>query len=360
MIGTQFIGVPADKGGAIEYLSFKIAEGLQSKEFNITFFSVNPLINYFGRTKIERFPAKKTNALFFSVFIFWKCLFKKFDAVYVSGCSMIFAGLLISKIKGIPLIYHEFNHNPWIKSSEWLYDVLAVFSIKISDYVIVPAESIKKSILSKTKINKEKFFLISNFIDLNEFPQTIQKKEKKILFAGRLVEHKGINFLIELIESGELDDWKFCFTGSVNKSSEEKKYFDKLNLLAESNKNILFKPNLSRKDLIKEFSSAGIFVLPSSQESFGMVLIEAMACFTPCVAFSVGGTKEIIDSGKNGFLAELKDKKEFELKLKELMNNKEKRIFFGLNARKKVEENFSFETSIKKFESFFNKKVKIK
>lgn len=355
MIGTQFIGIPTDSGGAIEYLSFNMAKGL-SEKFNVTFFSVDPSIKSNQNFVIERFPSKKTNGLFFTLFVFFKSVFKKFDAVYVSGCSMIFVALIISKLKGIPLVYHEFNHNPWIKSKNWFYDSLAKFSVRACDYVIIASDCIKREIINQTGIEETKIYKITNFVSLNEFSSQPKKKEKKVLFVGRMVKHKGIDFLIELIKKKNFNHWKIHFVSPKINSLEEKICFSKLNSLKNSVKGKFFlNQNLSRKELIQEYSSASILVLPSSQESFGMVLIEAMASFTPCIAFSVGGTTEIIDDNKNGLLVELNNFKSFEQKLRELMDNENKRISLGLNARKKVEENFSFINVIKEFECFFNK-----
>ncbi len=359
MIGTQFIGVPADTGGAIEYLSFKLAQGLK-KDFNITYFSVNPKIKFNSEKNlvIERFPAKKTNGFFFSLFILRKALFRKFDGVYVSGCSMIFIGLLISKIKGIPLIYHEFNHNPWLKPNNKLYDFLAKFSVIQSDYVLIASDLIKQKVIEITEVNSKKIIKKTNFISLNEFPVKPEKKENKILFVGRAVKHKGIDFLIKLAEK-DFIGWNFEFIFPKTFSEEEKNYSDKIQKLVKSSKRkITLKQNLSRKDLIKEFSSASILILPSSMESFGLVLIEAMACFTPCIAFSVGGTKEIIKDNQNGFLVELNNQRLFEERLTELIKNEKKRISFGLNARKTIEEKFSFNAVIKEYTAFFNKVIK--
>ncbi len=361
MIGTQFIGVPTDKGGAIEFLSFEIAKGLSEKNFSITYFSVDLSTKFILKNlSVERFPAEKTNAFFFSVFVFFKSLFKKFDAVYVSGCSMIFAGLLLSKIKRIPLVYHEFNHNPWVKKKGFFYDFLAKFSVRVSDKIIVPSSFIKEKIILEIPKSKSKVKKISNFVLLKEFSSKPKKKVKKILFVGRMVKHKGIDFLIELIQKNGFSGWSFVLVSPESLSAEEKFYQKKINSLKKTFKAKFFlKTALSREKLIQEFSDSSIFLLPSSQESFGLVLTEAMASFTPCIAFSVGGTSEIIDNNKNGFLVELGNKKEFEEKLQELIKNEEKRISFGLKAREKVEKNFSFNFSIKEFESFF-KEVLVK
>jgi N-acetyl-alpha-D-glucosaminyl L-malate synthase BshA len=60
-------------------------------------------------------------------------------------------------------------------------------------------------------------------------------------------------------------------------------------------------------DVVPWLSAADLFLLPSSQESFGMAALEAMACEVPVVASRIGGLPEVIDDGVTGFLCELDD-----------------------------------------------------
>ena len=55
--------------------------------------------------------------------------------------------------------------------------------------------------------------------------------------------------------------------------------------------------------LAMAYSAADLFVAPSREESFGLVLVESMACGTPCVAFRVGAVPEIVRPGRTGWLA---------------------------------------------------------
>jgi len=55
-------------------------------------------------------------------------------------------------------------------------------------------------------------------------------------------------------------------------------------------------------DLVRWFSAADIFLLPSAQESFGLAALEAMACEVPGVASAVGGLPEVIEDGVTGYL----------------------------------------------------------
>ena len=60
-------------------------------------------------------------------------------------------------------------------------------------------------------------------------------------------------------------------------------------------------------DLVSWLSTSDLFLLPSSQESFGMAALEAMACGVPVIASRVGGLPEIIESGETGFLCDPDD-----------------------------------------------------
>jgi glycosyltransferase involved in cell wall biosynthesis len=72
--------------------------------------------------------------------------------------------------------------------------------------------------------------------------------------------------------------------------------------------NILYIPKLhSKEDLAKIYSSADVLLNPTLAESFGLVVVEAMACGTPVVAFKTGGVPEIIDHEPSGYLARYKD-----------------------------------------------------
>jgi N-acetyl-alpha-D-glucosaminyl L-malate synthase BshA len=62
-----------------------------------------------------------------------------------------------------------------------------------------------------------------------------------------------------------------------------------------------------QQDLVGWLSSADLFLLPSSQESFGMAALEAMACEVPVVASHVGGLPELVHDGETGFLCEVND-----------------------------------------------------
>jgi glycosyltransferase involved in cell wall biosynthesis len=92
---------------------------------------------------------------------------------------------------------------------------------------------------------------------------------------------------------------------------------------------------------------AAVFVLPSiphpsgDTESLGMVLVEAMACGTPCVASHTGGIVDIVEDGVNGYLAQPGDAQGLAAGMMRLLQDEEARRTMGLAGRRKVEERFS-------------------
>jgi glycosyltransferase involved in cell wall biosynthesis len=82
--------------------------------------------------------------------------------------------------------------------------------------------------------------------------------------------------------------------------------------------------------------------MPSRQEGFGLVFLEAMSLGKPVIAACVGGTPEIIVNGVTGFLVAPDDLQGLELRLTQLLQNETLRGEMGEAGRKRVEEKYSF------------------
>lgn len=105
----------------------------------------------------------------------------------------------------------------------------------------------------------------------------------------------------------------------------------------------------SRTDLIRLYQEAACLALPSDEEGFGMVVVEAMACGVPVIATRCGGPEEIISEGQDGFLVPLDDAREFARRLSAICADRELNARLGAAARRTVESRYSAQTTFRPF-----------
>jgi glycosyltransferase involved in cell wall biosynthesis len=100
---------------------------------------------------------------------------------------------------------------------------------------------------------------------------------------------------------------------------------------------------VSDESLVRYYSSSLALVLPSSDELFGLVLIEAMACELPVIANRARGIPFAVDDGMTGFLVTPGDVKQLSDRLQLLLSNHEIAEKIGVAGRRKVLEKFTWE-----------------
>ena len=82
-----------------------------------------------------------------------------------------------------------------------------------------------------------------------------------------------------------------------------------------------------------------MFVLPSLEDNLPNMVMKALSCSTPVVAFNTGGVKDMIDHQENGYLAKYMSSEDLAEGILSVLNDN---FRLAENARKKVLENFSF------------------
>jgi glycosyltransferase involved in cell wall biosynthesis len=116
----------------------------------------------------------------------------------------------------------------------------------------------------------------------------------------------------------------------------------------------LYKPTRSIQE---KYLDASIYALPSRSEGFGMVLIEAMACGLPCVAFDCpSGPADIIRDNEDGFLIENAAISAFAKKLELLMKNETLRLQMGAKAYQNVLR-YQPDTVVKQWDELFKELI---
>ncbi len=101
--------------------------------------------------------------------------------------------------------------------------------------------------------------------------------------------------------------------------------------------------HVERQRLVSYYRRADLFALPSLFEPFGMTALEAMACATPVVASRLGGIRDVIDSGENGFLVDPSNAKEFAHAMIRLLRDPQLAERLGRAGRETVRQRFSWE-----------------
>jgi glycosyltransferase involved in cell wall biosynthesis len=158
---------------------------------------------------------------------------------------------------------------------------------------------------------KRKAVLIKGGIDTQRFcPNGTKKREKKILYVGRILPHKGIDYLIEGFRLLDRSDYTLRIVGRVY--SDE--YYEYLKRLS-SGLNIEFVHDADDERLIREYRTALVTVLPSVHTSYkgthtgvpelmGFTLLESQACGTPVICTDAGAMSEFVAHAETGFVVE--------------------------------------------------------
>lgn len=140
--------------------------------------------------------------------------------------------------------------------------------------------------------------------------------ETVIMFSGRFVNYKGTDVVVSVYErmmkhhAGQV---RFLMIGS---GPEEAR-------LRKSMPEAIFTGYLIGEELYRAYASSDIFLFPSTTETFGNVVLEAMASGVPCVVSDKGGCQELIKDSGGGLISRSDDANSFYDNCKKLLDRKE-------------------------------------
>ena len=227
------------------------------------------------------------------------------------------------------------------------YGVLDIrkLPLKIADKIIALTESERKHVVS-LGIDSNKISVIPNGLDLEEFRGLPDgyKKNHVILYVGRIdTGTKGLDTLIKAVPSvlEVVQDAKFVFVGpDWGDMFFLKELAHTLNVETHVN---FVGSTFDQEEKLRYYMTADVCVLPSNIESFGIVILESMACGTPVVATRVGGVPDIINDKENGILVPPKDPKKLADAISYLLTDKAAAVKMGQKGRRIVQR-YSWES----------------
>lgn len=198
--------------------------------------------------------------------------------------------------------------------------------------------------------------IIPNGIDVDHFTRNCepwpQFKDGKtnILFVGRMEKRKGLRYLLEAYSrlKWEYPNIRLIVVGPGNLDKDSHRI-----LSARNPQDVVLIGGVSYADLPRYYASADIYCSPATgQESFGIVLLEAMAAGKPIVASAIEGYMGIIKPGEQGVLFPRRDPEALAEVLATLINNPEYALQLGTRGRQMVDQ-YRWKVVAKQVESYY-------
>ncbi len=198
--------------------------------------------------------------------------------------------------------------------------------------VITNSQGLKQ--LAQETSPELEFQVIYNGVDANEFKPRKSSTTFNILSTSRLIERKGIKYLIEGFGQfyKKHQAGKLLLVGSGNLENELKNLAHKIGLGSV----VEFRGTIPHEKTIQLYQSADIFALPSLNEGMSNSVLEAMSSGLPIIATDTGGTNELIDKS-NGFIIKKSNSHEIFQALEKIYQDQSQRIRMGQSSRQKAE-----------------------
>lgn len=231
--------------------------------------------------------------------------------------------------------------------------------MKFCDAAIAISSTVKDSWSKELQALELQYVLGTGVEYPTRSTQIIPKKAKcDIVFAGRLIERKGILTLLEVFQQLTDFDVHLWILGDGELEGVVKERIATLNLSSK----------ISMPGMVSNpedyFTMSDICVFPShTGDGLMGTVLESMAAGKPVITTFKSGSEDVITNGHNGILVEPRDMGALKTAILELINNKEKREELGLNAEVFVKEYKTWEKNSETlsgiFEDIVQKKKKV-
>ncbi|EJF07463.1 glycosyltransferase [Thiovulum sp. ES] len=279
--------------------------------------------------------------------LFFPYLFKKYDVIHLHYffpmvILSVFYKILYPKTK-IVVTFHGSDITNFVNSN--LSKRFFTKLIDRCDYIISVGSDLSEIIFKK--LNKKSDLVLSAGIDERVFYEEESiKKEYDFIFVGSFIKRKGLDILLKAIQIVDNKNIRYCIVGSgvleKNVLEVSKKY------------NIILLKNQTQEQLRTLYNQSKFFILPSRDEPFGLVVSEAIFCGTPAIVSNIGGMKDQVKDGINGFILKENTHDELAKKIKEVENISEKEYKqLSVNALNSNQEH-SLENISKKLIEIYN------
>ena len=299
--------------------------------------------------KVLTIDIKGLAAMTSSFFASIKALFSNYDIVHYHAegpCAMMWIIKWFSKKRIIATIHGlDWQRAKWGGFATKYIKFGEKMAVKYADEIIVLSKNVKKYF--KDTYNRDTVF-IPNGVNKPKIIKTDIIKKKYnfskgsyILFLGRIVPEKGIDYLIKAYKKLNTNK-KLVIAGG---SSDTNEYYNELKSKCKNNKNIIFTGFIQGKELEELYSNAYIYCLPSDLEGMPLSLLESMSYVNCCLTSDIEECSEVIkDKGVTFEKSNIKDLKE---KLQYLCDNKNIVEEYKKHSQKYILDKYNWDNVVK-------------
>lgn len=211
----------------------------------------------------------------------------------------------------------------------------------VSDYLILPSQYARETFI-QAGMEPEKIFVVPYGVELGIFNQgsgfeAVQGEREKdifrVIYAGRLIPEKGIFYLIEAFNKLEIPDSELILVGHIDPSVQPL-----LDRHQSKDPRIKIIGQVSKQELAEYYRGSSVFVFPSLFDSFGLVILEAMASSLPVIATENSGSREAIRDGVEGFIVPIRNADAIAEKLVWLYQHPDFRKDMAIAARARAQD----------------------
>ena len=260
-------------------------------------------------------------------------------------------------IRGEP--FSRLNANEkFMVSFNWFLRIFEEKMLERAKKIIAVSYFTKKELTEYYRIPESKIRVIHNGVDIKKFQPAQDKRKIKselsfnpddllILSVGRLYARKGLFTLIDSMPPimKRFKNAKFVVSGKGQSDEMHK-------LIAHAEKvgvkdNLIFTGYYPDKKLPKLYQAADVFAFSTFYEHHPFAVLEALASGLPVVTTWVGGIPETIESGKNGFLVEPFNVRQFSDRILFLLEHPAEAAEMGQRARKTIVDQYDWRIVVK-------------
>jgi glycosyltransferase involved in cell wall biosynthesis len=205
---------------------------------------------------------------------------------------------------------------------------------------------------------KDKVVTIPNGVDTELFkPSNTPRNKNQIFFLSvldKFHKYKGLDYLLDAIVEVKkvIPDVKLVVGGKGELLDHYKQTAQRLKI----EDNVEFKGFLTDKEVIKQYATSELFVLPSIsslQEGFGIVVLEALSCKTPVISTTIVGVADDVVKTNSGIIIPTKDTQALTDSIIKILQDDNLKEEMGENGRKLVQEKYEWKIIAKKIHDLY-------